>query len=197
MIYGNITERLRKPRCALIGIKMLKSPTLQRLFATSPRLFRSSTSANLRRAARVTCRASCSISSKASDEGERTSSKTKRRRKKKLVEKQELLGPLFPFEGTTNVPVDEEQLPAQNAEPQLTIIDRITTKTRRTYHIRLDDGTSYRLPSVTTILEETQPVSRQFMLRNWAKGLIKEHGKEGFDQIKRDIQNNGTHFHQV
>ena len=54
-----------------------------------------------------------------------------------------------------------------------------------------------KFPSVTTVLEKTIPNGRYFALRNWEKGSVDKHGKEGHKKLKETILNEGIEFHSV
>lgn len=111
----------------------------------------------------------------------------------------------FPFEGTldkhelTHTP--ETLAALQNSEKSgntftVHIGNTIDGSNTRVYYIYKNDET-FTLPSVTTILSQTLPRQRGFMLSNWRKGLVKEVGEDGYQQARNQILAVGNRFHEV
>ncbi len=102
--------------------------------------------------------------------------------------------PSFPFEGV--LPVNhhgDENLPPRNHDS----VERIDSSSGvRHYVIKSSEG-SYHFPSVTTVLEATQPADMYFRLLNWRKGLVKEHGESKSIDITQGIIQSGKDFHKV
>lgn len=105
--------------------------------------------------------------------------------------------PSFPFKGTLNK-CDVNDQPSCVREPTFTVYkENADDKSDgRTYTVcRGDEVLS--LPSVTTVLNMTLPEKRNFMLNNWKKGMVKEFGEEGYQQVKDEIKAAGKRFHMV
>ncbi len=102
--------------------------------------------------------------------------------------------PYFPFEGVH--PVNHhgnEHLPPRNHDT----VERVDSSSGvRHYVIKSSEG-SYHFPSVTTVLEATQPAEMYFRLLNWRKGLVKEHGETKSIDITQGIIQSGKDFHKV
>ena len=110
----------------------------------------------------------------------------------------------FPFEGTLNKPqASREQLTSNrlqhsNGDTLTTHIGMVTAagSDARTYDIHRN-GRVFQLPSVTTVLSHTLPKQRGFMLSHWRKGLVREFGEEGYQQVRNKIIHLGSKFHAV
>ena len=110
----------------------------------------------------------------------------------------------FPFEGSSYTETDDEfgihhhnlsDLHCLGARSVIHRMDDCTSEDRF-YHIS-SAGASVVFPSVTTVLSHTLTKSRYYMLRNWKKNMVKEHGEEGFESIQQQTKDTGTHFHKV
>ena len=66
----------------------------------------------------------------------------------------------------------------------------------RVYNIQRD-GLVFQFPSVTTILGGTMPKKRAFMLDSWRKGLVKERGEGGYQELVEKTRGLGSRFHKV
>lgn len=67
----------------------------------------------------------------------------------------------------------------------------------RHYYVTTNPEECYCFPSVTTVLDATQPPEMYFRLRHWRKGLVREHGEQGSIDIARGIIESGKNFHKV
>lgn len=111
----------------------------------------------------------------------------------------------FPFEGTLDKQetshTPETLAPLQNSEKSgntftVHIGNATDGSDARMYCIHKNDDT-FHLPSVTTILSQTLPKQRGFMLSNWRKGLVREVGEDGYQQARNQILAVGNRFHEV
>ena len=110
----------------------------------------------------------------------------------------------FPFEGSSYTETDDEfginhrDVCGLHCSGDRSVIHRMDdcTPEGRFYHIS-SASESVVFPSVTTVLGHTLTKSRYYMLRNWKKSMVKEHGEEGFESIQQQTKDTGTHFHNV
>ena len=56
---------------------------------------------------------------------------------------------------------------------------------------------AYTFPSVTHVLSATTPRSSAFAMKRWRENMIKEHGEEGFEKMRRLLKTQGHDFHKV
>ena len=56
---------------------------------------------------------------------------------------------------------------------------------------------TYTFPSVTHVLSATRPRSFAFAMKIWRENMIKEHGEEGFEKMRRLLKTQGHDFHKV
>ena len=115
----------------------------------------------------------------------------------------------FPFEGTISKP-EIETLPetpethgksvtSTSGGDAFTVhmADATDGSDARVYNICRDGEAVFYLPSVTTILSQTLPRQRGFMLSNWRRGLVKELGEGGYLQVRDQTRASGKRFHAV
>ena len=111
----------------------------------------------------------------------------------------------FPFEGTIEKSKFSDKLDAsqlKNLSDSTTapfsvhITDTNEVQGGRAYTVR-KDGEIFNFPSVTTVLSQTLPKQRGFMLSNWRKRVVKESGEDGYLQVRDEIKALGNRFHEV
>ncbi len=95
--------------------------------------------------------------------------------------------PSFPFEGVDSA----------NHYDRSSTVERVDSLSGVRHYLINFPEESYCFPSVTTVLDGTESQATYFKLQNWRKGLVKEHGKQGFINIARDIIQSGKNFHKV
>ena len=111
----------------------------------------------------------------------------------------------FPFDGSDYTQIDDEFNTCHCASIDLNysasslLVQRIDDyrSEGRFYHVLSSAGAGVLLPSVTTVLSNTPTRSQYYRLQNWKKNMIKQHGKEQFENIQQQTKSAGTHFHQV
>ena len=100
----------------------------------------------------------------------------------------------FPFKGKCGV-TDQSSVGCCVPEPTFTVYKGNSSEVR-TYIVERGDEV-LSLPSVTTVLNLTLPKSRNFMLNNWKKGMVREYGEVGYQQVRDEIKAAGKEFHAV
>lgn len=110
----------------------------------------------------------------------------------------------FPFEGSSYAEADDEFGLYHHGSRDMhcsgdkSVIHREENYSSEDRYYRISSaGVSVVYPSVTTVLRQTVTKGQYYMLRNWRRSMIKEHGEEEFESILKQIRNTGTHFHQV
>ena len=115
----------------------------------------------------------------------------------------------FPFEGTISKPEIEtvpktsethgKSVTATSGGDAFTVhmADATDGSDARVYNIRRNGEAVFHLPSVTTILSQTLPRQRGFMLSNWRRGLVRELGEGGYLQVRDQTRASGKRFHAV
>lgn len=104
----------------------------------------------------------------------------------------------FPFDGKVYTQVDDEffsDMPRPRDSSNIHVVDN-TLSADRFYRIS-SGGASVVYPSVTTILSNTITTPQYYRLRNWKRSMIKAYGEEGFQNIRKQTIDTGTHFHKV
>ena len=109
----------------------------------------------------------------------------------------------FPFEGTLH---KQEASGAFKTSKHLqNLVENVFTvhigtassgSDTRMYNIH-KNGEVFHLPSVTTVLGQTLPRQRSFMLSRWKKGVVREVGENGYLQVRDQFRNLGSRFHEV
>ena len=100
----------------------------------------------------------------------------------------------FPFKGKCGVN-EKPSVGCCVPEPTFTVYKGNSSEVR-TYIVERGDEVLC-LPSVTTVLNLTLPKSRNFMLNNWKKGMVREYGEMGYQQVRDEIKAVGKEFHAV
>ena len=115
----------------------------------------------------------------------------------------------FPFEGTISKPEIEtvpetpethgKSVTSTSGGDAFTVhmADATDGSDARVYNICRDGEAVFHLPSVTTILSQTLPRQRGFMLSNWRRGLVRELGEGGYLQVRDQTRASGKRFHAV
>lgn len=114
--------------------------------------------------------------------------KTKKKKLKKVDIEHTRAEPSFPFEGVESAKC--------HASSDIDI-ERVDSLNGVRHYVINSPEESYRFPSVTTVLDATQPPEMYFRLRNWRKGLVREHGEQGSINIAQGIIRSGKNFHKV
>ncbi len=101
--------------------------------------------------------------------------------------------PSFPLEGVQLINHHgDDNIPKNHPS-----VERVDSANGSRYYVIENSEGSFRFPSVTTILEATQPPDMYFRLLNWRKGLVKEHGESKSIDIAQGIKQSGKNFHKV
>ena len=124
-----------------------------------------------------------------------------RKRTKKIncnVQVHEALPPSlsFPFDGNMYTQTDDEFCSTIDRPRDSSIVILDNTSSDRFYSIS-SAGASVVYPSVTTVLSNTITTPQYYRLRNWKRSMIKEYGKEEFENIQKQTVDTGTYFHKV
>ena len=130
--------------------------------------------------------------SKAKGDADTTSDEPQKKKRKKRKSalsdeeiKETLIGPFIPFEGGTS-----GDSVFQSGEIS---VEKEDTPEGRFYCYETSTNT-YSFPSVTTVLDKT---GSSYPLLLWKRKLTDEHGKEGFEAIRRSTLKSGSDFHKV
>ena len=78
-----------------------------------------------------------------------------------------------------------------------TYINKENSRDGRYYVFQSPSQERYKLPSVTTILQDTMPRNNWFGLHNWRQSMIQEHGEKGYQEWRQEVIRSGKKFHKV
>lgn len=124
------------------------------------------------------------------DKSTSDSQKKKKKRGRKVLSEEEILdsliGPSIPFEG-----IAEKNSAFEHANLSF---EKQDSPDGRFYRCQTSTN-SYAFPSVTTVLDKTG--TRSYPLLIWKRKLVEEHGKEGFEAIRKNTLKSGNDFHKV
>ena len=130
---------------------------------------------------------------------------TRKKRRRTVKENEEKAFPVyFPFEGDgsttpydrTVLRTDDMQQSSAKTGEHLFTIKKLDKPSGRFYRISSDEGVC-EFPSVTNVLTTTRTTQNFFMLRNWIRNMIKQHGMSGYERIRKETIRKGKNFHQV
>lgn len=118
--------------------------------------------------------------------------KKKRKKRKSVLSDEEikeiLIGPFIPFEGLSEEASGD--IAFQSGEVS---VEKEDSPEGRFYCYETSSNT-YSFPSVTTVLDKT---GSSYPLLLWKRKLTDQHGKEGFEAIRRSTLKSGSDFHKV
>lgn len=127
------------------------------------------------------------------DKSTSDSQKKKKRRGRKVLSEEEILdsliGPFIPLEGIAEKSASDKAFEHANLT-----LEKQDSPDGRFYHCQTSTS-SYSFPSVTTVLDKTG--TKSYPLLIWKRKLVEEHGKDGFEVIRKNTLKAGSDFHKV